>query len=301
MNFVPTSHLDLPAQTERLWAHELRERQPSFSRTRVDLQGFEPLRAKVDCLTLVMPRSFSASDLVALKGAVACKVHRPNDRPREVSLHDPSLDDLRHLYQSWPEARLSYLEIAVDAFLPPGANDLYRLRGLKEQLHHCAAPVLHPCLHQAKRLYWNLSQGRRSLCPKTSVAPLTAEFYKTTNQITDFKLYLKMIDHGEFLTQPHVRMEFAMDIGTLEWAGLDTVQAMPAFGKELRRYLSNAFFIGRGYKKGDPDGSQWNRFGVSKIIGNLEGVALMPDAQANRVVGDALNTLGRAFQRISCK
>lgn len=299
MTYLPQTHRDSSAMLELTLAEQLRQLNPAFDVSRVDLSPFPKLRAKIDCLTISQPNGIASAEMTQLQHALSGKVTRPNDRPRTATIHDPTSADLKHLIKTYPRARVNYLELAVDAFLPEGSNDLYLLRQLKEQLRHCIAPHQHEQFIQTKRVYWNSVKNRRSHDGASNPAPLTTITYQSKQSGQSLKIYFKTIDQGSAAPVYCLRTELALISAAVEWAGLDCVADLPAFGQTLRSYASKAFFIGRGFKNDDADQPKWPKYGASWIISDDKGLTIQADAQANRRYGDALNDLGRSLQRLA--
>ena len=229
---------------------------------------------------------------------MAAKLSRPNNQPKVVTLHDPSVNDLQYLQEHYPDARVTYIEIAVDAFLPDGSNDLYLLRQLKEQIRHCIAPQEHKNFTRAERKFWNIPENRRSLDAASHAAPLTTVTYEARNNGLSLKLYLKTIDQGKPVPVYCLRAEFALKTTAPAWAGLSNVADLPAFTKNLRKHCSKAFCIGRGFKESDTDGHKWKQFGASWDLQKRKGLRIRTDGVANRKFGDALNNLSRSLKRL---
>lgn len=279
-------------------ARQLRQWKPDFEIARVDLSPFPKVQAKIDCLTINGGRIIPKTEIAQLGRVLSGAVRQPNNRPKTASIHDPTQEDLRYLLKNYPDFRVDRLEIAVDAFLPVGSNDLYLLRQLKEQLRHCIAPCEHEHFTNTERVYWNLDSNRRSHDPVSRPAPLTTITYKATTYGLDLKIYLKTIDQDTAASEYCLRTELALSGAGGSWAGLDTVADLPRFGRSLRTYASKAFFIGRGFKQDDTARTKWQKYGAAWTFGKEKGLEIQPDADANRRYGDALNNLGRALQRV---
>lgn len=298
MPYFPTTQRDASAILELNLAQQLRQWQPDFDVTRVDLSPFPRIRAKIDCLTISQGKGISGAEIKELNHALTGKVARPNDRPRTATIHDPTQDDLKYLIQEYPTARVDYLELAVDAFLPQGSNDVYLLRRLKEQLRHCIAPQKHERFTAAKRVYWNPAKNRRSHDGSSRPAPLTTVTYLSIQNGLSLKIYLKSIDQDETVHEYCLRTEFALTSAAVEWAGLDSVADLPEFGNRLRTYVSKGFFVGSGFKEDGVDQKKWRKYGASWTLSDPKGLSIQADAQANRRFGDALNEVSRALQRL---
>lgn len=299
MPFLPKTDRDSSALLELQLAEQLRKLNPAFDVTRVDLSPFPTLRAKIDCLTISQQKGISGLELEQLRTVLSGTVARPNEQPRIATIHDPSQADLKHLLAEYPSARIAYLEVAVDVFLPEGSNDLYLLRQLKEQLRHCIAPQKHSRFTDVKRLFWNSTRNQRSSDSAANPTPLTTVYYKSPKDGLSLKMYIKTLDQGIGVDRYYLRTELALSSTACEWAELDCVAALPAFGKKLRSYASKAFFIGSGFKVEPVDRKKWSKYGAVWAINESKGLEIQPDAQANRRFGDALNDLGRSLQRLA--
>lgn len=299
MPFLPKTNRDNSAWFEHGLAEQLRELKPEFDVTRVDLSPFLRPRAKIDYLIIRQPRSISKFELESLKHSVVGSVEHSNLRPRDATIHDPTQADLHYLLTAYPRACILETELAVDMLLPEGCNDVYLLRQLKEQFHHCLAPHRHPLFKGAERVYWDSSRNRRSPDGASNLAPLTTFYYQSNKNGLSLKIYLKTLDQGTVAQRYCLRVELKM-IGTApEWAGLSTVSDLPRFGKELRSFTSKAFFVGSGFKSEPVERTKWTKYGACWTINEDKGLVIQPDVQVNRVIGEALNDLGRSLQRLA--
>lgn len=299
MPYLPKSNRDASAMLELSLAEQLRELNPGFNVARVDLSPFPTVRAKIDCMTISQAKGITGAEIRHLNDTLTGTVTRPNERPRTASIHDPTPADLKHLIKVYPDARVEQLEIAVDAFLPYGSNDVYLLRQLKEQLRHCIAPHRHARFVQTKRVYWDLARNRRSHDGVSNPTPLTTISYLSNKSGQSLKIYLKTIDQGKPTEVCCLRTELALEGAASEWAGIDCVADLPRFGKDLRTYASKAFFIGSGFKNDDTGQQRWRKYGAAWTINDDKGLIIQPDAEANQRYGNALGDLGRSLQRLA--
>lgn len=293
--FHPRTNRDASANLELQLARQLREVNPAFDKTKVDFTPFKALRAKIDCLTVSGRPPFVKADLEGMQRSFVGTLSGRNDTPA-VTIHDPALSDLQYLLDYYPKARIDYIEIAVDAFLPDGSNELYLLRQLKEQMRHCMAPHEHPDFTPQDRAYWDLAGKKRLADSVLREAPLTTVTYASRWKGLSMKLYLKTKDQRKSVPIISLRTELSMEVP--DWSGLDFVADLPTLAVALRKYCSKVFFIGRGFKKSDSDGSKWNKFGAAPRQKKTTGLSIRPDTVANRKFGDALSILGRSLRRL---
>ncbi len=296
--YLPRKNLDNSARFERALAEQLRQEIPTFAPNAVDLSGFRPLRAKIDCITIARPPRLSVAAFAELKAALKGKVARRNDDPKAATIHDPTLDDLRWLSTNRGGDRVEYIEIAVDARLPAGTNDIYLLRKLKEEMRHCVAPQRHRLFDdKAVREYWDLGTRKHVHDAVAKAAPLTTVWYCSPRRLVRLKLYIKTMDQGvPMIGQPFLRIELSMDIPS--WAGIDRIGDMKSFGKRLRTFCSPAFFMGSDFKGSLDDGAMWKTRGAAWDLRKQKHLVITPNAVVNRAFGDALNELGQQMQRI---
>lgn len=297
---LPASNLDDSAQFEKSLAVQLAEIDPPVDLTRVDLSPFRPLKAKVDCITISWPPNITATELDEMKTRMKDRLKLPEDPTGSlfITVHDPILNDLRYLIKHFPKCRINYFEVAVDAHLPDGSNDLYLLRQLKEQIRHCVAPQMHAKFNHTKRVFMDLASQRRRLDASAHAAPLTTVSYYNRRSGFGLKIYVKTLDQGKSVGQPYLRTELSLDSAAPGWAGIYFVEDLPAFAKNLRTYCTPAFFIGCGFKNGDVDDAKWKNYGAAWILKSDKGLRIRADTVANRAFGDALNDLGRSLQRL---
>ena len=294
-NYYPLKHRDASAEFEARLANQLRAADPAFSTVCVDLEPFEPLKAKIDCITVAI-RGIRNEDITMMNQAMCGTVKRISNLNTEVAIHDPTPADLRYLFDHYPAAPVYYLEIAVDIFLPDRSNKLYLLRGVKEQFRHCLAPGMHEAFQRSDRQYCTLP--RRKLRPDSNrnPTPLTTIYFDSRTNGLRTKLYLKTLDQNRHVQNPCVRIEFSLKNAAPGHAGLNRIGDLPIFASNLRKYCSPAFYTAKGIKgRGDRDGL-WIRHGANLVIANTKDLSLQPDAAANRAIGNALHELGRKLR-----
>jgi hypothetical protein len=295
--YLPARKLDAGAQSEKDYAEHLRRVNPAFDRTQVDLSPFQPLRAKIDFITIRRPPGgISHAEMAAMKTVMSGKLTRPNDQPNSLTIHDPARGDLQYLLANHPSDQVGAIEIAVDAYLPDGSNDLYLLRQLKEQIRHCIAPQMHKHFEKGERLYWDIPRTRNLPDAAANLAPLTRVKYKEPMHGMTLKVYVKTLDQGEQLSTPFFRTELRLD--TPAWAGLDCIADLRTFADTLRTYCAPAFCIGSEFKSGDLSGKKWNSYGAVWELAASKGLGVVPNEPVNRAFGDALNELGRRLKRL---
>lgn len=184
------------------------------------------------------------------------------------------MDDLCYLTTHFPDQTILRFEIAVDAYLPEGSNDLYLLRQLKEQMRHCLAPQIHsdirkfyPTVPPLKRKYFGLERNLFLTDTTKSQAPLTTIIWETDIG-QRVSLYIKTRDSGRDVPRYFLRIEVMMNQGACDDAGLRTLSDLPVFAKMLRKHAAPAFHVVSGFKRNDSDGSKWRAKGA---IWDLDG------------------------------
>ena len=291
---------DTSAEFESRLHERLYEANPNFDHTQVDLTAFCPPRAKIDCLTISKREGIPFSDVRSLQQQLTGKVARPNNQQRIATIHDPSNADLRYLAKHYADAEITMIEIAVDVYLPQWSNDLYLLRGLKLQLRHCLAPQRHKNFIEPERKFFNLQNGYYSpdvISDKDS-APTTIKYF-TRSRDHSLKLYLKTRDQDRSLTRPFLRTELRMD--TPMWAGLGKASDFCDFGRNLRKYCSDVFSIGKSFNLDDIAGTKWAKYGASWDLKGNKKLQVRPNSSANKMFGDALSELGRGIVRATSR
>jgi hypothetical protein len=308
--FLPTSNLDESALFEKSLASHLAASQPlgiqqsdqspHWDLTRVDLTPFRPLRAKIDCITISWPPHINETHIKEMRDLMKERLKLPADPTGSgfIAVHDPKLEDLRYLIKHFPKCRIHHFEVAVDARLPGGSNDLHLLRQLKEQLRHCIAPQMHDKFNRTNRQFYDSAVSKWCIDSVTHAAPLTTVRYIDRQFGFSLKIYVKTLDQGNPVAQPYLRTELAFDGVANSWAGLEFVDELPNFAKTLRTYCAPAFFVGCGFKNGDDYGFKWQRYGAAWILKSDKGLRIRADSKANRAFGDALNDLSRSLQRL---
>lgn len=278
---------------------------------KVDFTPFKRLKAKIDAITFTCAdHDLKPGRLVSLRRQVQdgtlCIPDRRNGKSRYggpcLAIHDPSLRDLKVLIETFWNSKIMRIEFAIDAKLPDGSNDLWRLDELKEQLRHCLFPQRHQRLRKALRKRFVKAANRYRKDALGSPMPDTQIIWESPECSDQLALYVKTVNNGQSVGQPWVRMEARLEDSGPSKAGLNRLGMLPHFAKSLRAYLAPMFWIATGYKKAEsiggrgipPDawyrwGAQWNRNGQVK---------LQPEREANILVGTALNELRDSLVRI---
>lgn len=112
---------------------------------------FKRLKAKIDAITFSCSKhDLTPGRVASLRGLIKDgRLETPRDRRYRaaggcpwLAVQDPSLRDLKLLVERFWESRVMRIEVALDASLPEGSNELWRLERLKGQLRHCLYPQL---------------------------------------------------------------------------------------------------------------------------------------------------------------
>ena len=300
--YSPKKGRDESARYELTLAERLREEEPDFDRTCVDHTPFR-LRAKIDCITIKSKMFKEAINEDVLQGLTAT-VYGDN-RSNERTLHDPTPEDLRYVISVDPLAPVYYIEIAVDAYLPTGSNNIYLLRGLKEQVFHCWAPQVQERFVNGKRKYWDTGVKRWLYCGTSHDAPLTSFRFECKQNGITVAAYLKTLDQGRPTSQTVFRVEFKLSGAEPGHMGVEVIADLPNFLRKLRKMCMGAFTFGCGFedtkqrtgKSIAPPELIWNKYGAAWVLTRSKRLTLRRDAKVNRAYGDALNELQRAFKR----
>lgn len=272
--------------------------------SRIDFSHFLPLKAKIDSITFSCKLDdLNPASLNEIKSKFkGCRLEIPTDRRKWggrmvpwLAIHDPGLRDLRYLVERFWNSRILYIEFAVDAHLPHGSNELFRLDILKAQLRHCLCPQNHLRLRNATRKYFSIPLNKYKRDGLDTTLPATQIIWEDGFVDDQFALYIKVQDNDQIIAQPWVRMEMRLEGSGCSQAGLSRVGMLPHFAKDLRRKLAPMFATGCGFKnasslagRGVPSdpwsiwGSQWGADGKAIV---------RPDVEANRLIGEALNEL----------
>lgn len=279
--------------------------------SQVDFKPFKRLKAKIDAITFTCrDHDTKPARILSLRSQIKDgRLCIPSNRYGKshygepcLAIHDPSLRDLKVLVETFWNSKIVRIEFAIDAKLPNGSNDLWRLEELKGQLRHCLFPQRHQRLRKAFRKRFVLHAGRYRKDGIGTPPPATQIIWESQNNSDQIALYIKTIDAGESVGQPWVRMEARLlDSGPAK-AGLARMGMLPNFAKNLRNYLAPMFWIGGGYKndealvgRGIPT-DPWSRWGA-QWTGQGQ-VKLQPDRDANILIGTALNELRDSLVRI---
>lgn len=295
--YRPTEELDDSANYEMALAIRLLEMEPTPMLSRVDLTPFLPLKAKVDCITISFPWEITQQQMEEMNVLMGKRWDAPMDGrgPWFITVQDPTLADLRYLMKNFPNQSVDRLEIAVDAHLPPGCNDVYLLRRLKEQIRHCLAVQDHVWFDDVKREYFDLKSRRWLHDSAAANAPLTTVNYESRKTGMGMKIYIKTIDGKSEIGTPFVRTELTLTGVAPDHAGIYTIADLPQFSRKLRKFCSDAFSFGKGYKTGDSDGTIWQKYGAAWTFNQSKGLKLDRDKEANKAFGTALSNLRRSL------
>lgn len=279
--------------------------------TKVNFKPFKRLKAKIDAITFTCHEHDTKPGRIAvlrrqIKDGTLCIPSNRSGKSRYgrpcLAIHDPSLRDLKVLIETFWNSKVMRIEFAIDAKLPDGSNDLWRLDELKEQLRHCLFPQRHQRLRKALRKRFVKAANRYRKDSLGSPMPDTQIIWEGPDYSDQMALYIKTINNGLPVGQPWVRMEARLQDSGPAQAGLDRFGMLPHFAKHLRAYLAPMFSIATGYKKAESIGGRgippdpWHSWGA-QWNGNGQ-VKLQPDSEANILVGTALNELRDSLERI---
>ena len=275
------------------------------SLTKVDFSRFLTLTAKIDRLDFycreaeLAPGKFEALKAQIKDGLLVRPQGRRWGHPGAawLSINDPSPRDLQFLTERFHDSRVFHLEVAVDAKLQPGANDLSPLHELKSQLRHSMYPQQHSRLPNARRKHYDIAakryrdDGLGTPCPNGQI------IWEASGVDDKMALYIKEKDRERYVGQPWLRMEARLIGGGCAAAGIHLLGMFPNFVPNLRTHVADMFFVADGFKneaaiavgRGVPK-NPWFRWGSQwkpKV-----GVAILhPDRIANAMIGSALNNL----------
>lgn len=279
--------------------------------TRVDLSEFLPLKAKIDRIDILCKEGdLTAASLLEMRShlrdttIVAPKGRRWGHPGHPwLAFHDLSLRDLHYLTDRFYDSRVFHLEVAVDAKLPPGANDLTPLKTLKAQLRHAMHPQQHDHLTDGRRRYYAIAHKRYRDDGLGTPLPDTQIIWEGGTQTYQMAVYIKSQDKHHLIDQPWVRMEARMRSSGPGKAGLGRLGMMANFVPSLRTHLSDLFFVAKGFKNLDEIAvgpgipkDPWKKWGAQWTA---DGKArLEPDQATNRKIGLALNDLRSSLKRL---
>jgi hypothetical protein len=285
--------------------------------TKVDFSPFLALKAKIDRIdfrgrgnsTEMTPKVVRMHQAKLSGRFVKPKAELESDvRGRGMAIHDPTLGDLQYLMNLFYDAQILRFELAVDARLPPGSNELWRLQVLKAQLRHCLYPQQHKTLEQARRKSWDDTKGKNGNFRNDGLKPLTPH---NMGQIIweapgwdKLALYVKDFDQGNRVERSCVRMEARLFTQGLQRAGLQRLGMLRHFAPKLRADFSDMFFIASGFKNNDEIAvgrgipkDPWSPWGAQWKFKHFDA-KLRPDSAANVLVGAALGNLRTELSRL---
>lgn len=287
----------------------------SVTDTRVDFSRFRPLKAKVDCIVFACRLAdFEKDRLMEIDASIKDgTLTVPTDRNKwgerkrpYLTVHDPSPRDLQYLVERFWDQQIIKIEFAVDAHLPSGSNDLYLLKQLKGQLRHCLFPQAHSRLPKAKRKYFAIGVGKKTVRHDAVGTPLpdTQIIWEQTSVDDKLALYIKEFDQKKSVGQPWVRMEARLEGSGLPIAGLGRVGMLSNFAPRLRTYLGPMFTVAGGFKSCDQRTTRraastdaWPASGAQWAA--KRAVKLEADVDAKKHIGAALNDLRRSLMRLT--
>ena len=278
--------------------------------SKVDLKPFPSIKAKIDCFKFECHHEDLLPPAVAklrlhLKGTVEVPKDRRNIKePGKawLAIHDPSLQDMRYLVERFWNARMLYIEFAVDFHLPPGSNELHLLTELKAQLRHCLFPQQYVRLSGCKRKFYSEPHQRYKLDGLGTEMPETQIIWEQLFGADKLALYIKDRDGHQLIGQPFVRLEARLDGSSCARMGLFKLGMLPAAAPNLRTYLTPMMLVGCGFKNAkalrgpgvpvDPwftYGAQWPGSGKAQI---------KPDVEVHNAIGSALNDLRKSYMTV---
>jgi hypothetical protein len=274
--------------------------------TKVDFRAFPIIKAKIDRIDFRVPDENRKPRLVAkhqehLTGKLVLpKGKQPSDaRGRGLAIHDPTLADLQYLTNHFHDAAMLRFELAVDAHLPKGSNELWRLAILKAQLRHCLFPQSHMSMACANRKYFNLEcrlfkRDGLGTAVNDNMAQIIWESPDVENKLG---LYIKEVDQGAAVMHPHVRIEARLFGNGLGELGFQRLGMLAAVAPRLRTLCVDMFYVADGFKNNAEVAigrgvvkNPWEKWGAQWKVKQPKAL-LRPDRDANERIGLALNNL----------
>lgn len=88
MPFLPKSRRGSNAILEPSLTQQLRQWKPDFEVSRIDLNPFPEVHAKIDCLTMIGGTAIPKTEIAQLGHVLSGAIRQPNNRPKTASIHD---------------------------------------------------------------------------------------------------------------------------------------------------------------------------------------------------------------------
>ena len=267
----------------------------------------------VDELTVSSSPAVEPSKLHAHSNA--CNKHEHN-----LTLHDPTSEQLKWLATAYPECRVFRLEVALDFRLRDRSNDFRRFEALSSKLSRQLAPKAGHFVDGNVMCKHHSPETGRYETARPGANTHTAIFHDRSRR-TQWRIYTKTKDAGVGLDEYFTRLEITLDRGALQRLGVCTLADLPNLFTRLRGELAPLFRMastitskpqrdGRRAirtRSADPvkqhtahtrNGREVAR--LAKLFNNngavwalSKGYGLTADACLNAAIGDALRKLER--------
>ncbi len=271
--------------------------------------------AVIDFITITRP-SVKLRDVheLSLRGHGTIKCGRKWGQV-SLTVHDPDREALQALIDLFPGAEIWDLEVSVDFRLRDGSGALAKLRQAHTWLKASLFPQNHPQMAGVshRKAYEPSTRKVRRIGLKPTTGSHTV-YWENRTAFEQVRLYVKTKDKHISPVIPSTRIEATLNRGGCQQAGVPRLESLPDFASRLRRYISPFFEVTKGIKpkitrtrstspgrlsKAAHDAKKeqdrikrsWSRFGAAWAA--KHGYKTVPDTQANRMIGGALNALRR--------
>lgn len=285
--------------------------------------------AKIDFITIEFPKAELKSIRDAVKllwnggGTIQCakRFGLWNGHGCDwLTVHDPDREALQFLVDTFPRTQVLDLEIAVDLRPRDGSRSIAKLT----QAHAWLMASLFPQKHKemagvSHRKRFDAADGKVKRIGLKTKAGRETVYWQNRTGFEQVRLYVKTKDKHITPVTPATRIEITLNRGGCHKAGVTRLESLPAFAPNVRRYVSPFFEIAKGIqpkvqrvRSSNPlkmsqaaDNAKneqnrvernWKLYGASWAA--LHDYKAIPDREANRLIGGALNELRRDLMKL---
>lgn len=237
-----------------------------------------------------------------------------------LTVHDPDREALQFLIDTFPTTEVIGLEVSVDLRPRSAKTSIAKLTQAHGWLTSALFPQHHPQMAgTTTRKRFDAADGKiKPIALKPSPGRTTV-YWENHTAYEEVKLYVKKKDKHIKSVIPSTRVEITLNRGGCQMAGVTKLASLPAFAPLLRCYLSPFFDVVSGIlpkirrvrsknpakvMKAEHDAKKerervernWGKYGAQWAAKHNHKV--IPDREANRMIGGALNDLRRDLKKL---
>lgn len=285
--------------------------------------------ASIDFITIRFPsariRTLSDVDSLRWSGRGTLECPRALGRPNKygcdwLTVHDPDRTALQSLIDQFPDQEILGLEFTIDLRPRGDLRSISELNRAHAWLLHALQPQRHRYMAGVtNRKFYDPASRRYKRFGLSLPTTKTTVLWENAAGFEQVRLYVKKDDTHVKPFPPSARLEVTFERGGCQRGGFPYLRSLPAFAPQLRRYVAPFFEVAKGIKpkisrsRSKAPGAHtaatiagkterqrvldaWAQYGAGWAV--LHGYKTIPDRDANRLIGGALNALRRDLMKL---